>query len=169
MNQVVDKYENIILADNLNTNLLDSKSDPNNFFSFLRDMYDLANLVKGPICYKSLKDTLLHVLLTNKPNSIQKTIVCKAGLNDWHMLIATTLRSTFIKLSRKTVKYRSYKNFNETTFLQELDEKLIQGDLYCSVDPYFKLTEIFSSILNNMLQSNLYKLEETKLILWIIP
>ena len=81
------------------------------------------------------------------------------------MLIATTLRSTFIKLSRKTVKYRSYKNVNETTFLQELDEKLIQGDLYCSVDPYFKLTEIFSSILNNMLQSNLYKLEETKLIL----
>ena len=64
------------------------------------------------------------------------------------MLIATTLRSTFIKLSPKAVKYRSYKNFNETVFLHELDQKLIQGDLYRSDDPYFKLTEIFSSILN---------------------
>ena len=46
------------------------------------------------------------------------------------------------------MKYRSYKNINETGFLHELDQKLIQGDLYRSEDPYFKLTEIFSSILN---------------------
>ena len=64
------------------------------------------------------------------------------------MLIATTLRSTFIKLPPKTVKYRSYKNFNETAFLHELDEQLIQGDLYRSDDPYLNLTEIFSSILD---------------------
>ena len=64
------------------------------------------------------------------------------------MLIAATLRSTFIKLSPETVKYRSYKNFNGTVFLHELDQKLHQGDLYHSDDPYFKLTEIFSSILN---------------------
>ena len=64
------------------------------------------------------------------------------------MLILTTLKSTFIKLPPKTIKYRSYKNFNETVFLYELDQKLIQGDLYRSDDLYFKLTEIFSSILN---------------------
>ena len=64
------------------------------------------------------------------------------------MLILTTLKSTFIKLPPKTIKYRSYKNFNETVFLYELDQELIQGDLYRSDDPYFKLTEIFSSILN---------------------
>ena len=60
----------------------------------------------------------------------------------------TTLRSTFIKLPPKALKYKSYKNFNGTVFLHELDQKLIQGDLNCSDDPYFKLTEIFSSILN---------------------
>ena len=64
------------------------------------------------------------------------------------MLIATTLRSTFIKLPPKTVKYWSYKNFNEIVSLHELGQKLIQGDWYRSDDPYFKLTEIFSSILN---------------------
>ena len=82
-------------------------------------------------------------------NSFQKTIVCKTSFSDCHMLIATTLRSTFIKLPPKTVKYRSYKNFSETVFLHELDQKLIQGDLYCCDDPYMSLTEIFSYILDN--------------------
>ena len=65
------------------------------------------------------------------------------------MLIATTLRSTFIKLPPKTVKYRSYKNLSEIVFLHELDQKLIQGDLYCCYDPYMNLTEILSYILDN--------------------
>ena len=99
--------------------------------------------MKASTSYKNLNGTLLDVLLTNKPNNFQQTIVCETGLSDCHMLIATTLRSTFIKLSPKAVKYRSYKNFNETVFLHELDQKLIQGDLYRSDDPYFKLTEIF--------------------------
>ena len=129
LNQVVNKYENIFLAGDLNIELLDSKSDPNNHFSVLRDMYDLTNLVKVPTCYKNLKGTLLDVLLTNRPNSSQRTIVCETGLSYCHMLIATTLRSTCIKLPPKTVKYWSYKNFNETVFLHELDQKLIQGDL----------------------------------------
>ena len=60
------------------------------------------------------------------------------------------LRSTFIKLSPKTLKYRSYKNFNGTVFVHELDQNLIQGDSYRSDDPYFKLIEIFSSILNKL-------------------
>ena len=46
LNQVVNKYENIFLAGDWNVNLLDSKSDPNNHFSVLRDTYDLTNLVK---------------------------------------------------------------------------------------------------------------------------
>ena len=111
-------------------------------------MYYLTNLVKDPTFYKNLKGTLLDVLLTNKPNGFQKTIVCQTGLSDCRMLVATTLRSTFLKVPPKTVKYRSYKNFNQTIFLQELDQKLIQGDLYRSDDPYLKLTQIISSALD---------------------
>ena len=111
-------------------------------------MYDLTNLVKVPACYKNLKGTLLDVLITNRPNSFQKTIVCETCLCDCHMLISITLRSTFIKLPPKTVKYKSYKNFNETIFLHELDQKLIQGDLCRSDDPCLNLTEVFSSILD---------------------
>ena len=64
------------------------------------------------------------------------------------MLVATTMRSTFIKLPPKTIRYRSYKNFCEYDFCRELDQTLIQGDLYRSKDPYSELTKIFSNILD---------------------
>ena len=70
----------------------------------------------------NLNGTLLDLLLTNKPSNFQETKVYETGLSE---LIATTLRLTFVKLSPKTVKYRSYTNFNETVFLHELDQKLI--------------------------------------------
>ena len=117
MNQIVIKYENIFLAGDLNIDLLDSKSDPNNNFFVLRDLHDLKTLVKVPACWKNLKSTILDVPLTNKTNSLQKTIVCKTGFSHCHILIATNLTSTFIKLRPKTVKIRSYKNFHETVFL----------------------------------------------------
>ena len=82
LNQVVNKYENISLAGDFNINLLDSKSDTNNHFSVLREIYDLTYLVKVPTCHKNLKGTVLDVLLTNRPNSFQKTIVCETGLSD---------------------------------------------------------------------------------------
>ena len=117
LNQIVNKYENIFLAGDLNIDLLDSKSDPNNNFSVLRDLNDLKTLVKVPACCKNLKSTILDAPLTNKTNGFQKTIVCKTGFNLCDILIATNLMSTFIKLLPKTVKNRSYKNFHEIVFL----------------------------------------------------
>ena len=91
LNQLVHKCENIFLPSDLNADLLHSKNDTNNDFSVLRDMYDLSHLVKAPTCYKNLKGTFLDVPIANESNSFQKTIVCKTGLSDCHMLIATTL------------------------------------------------------------------------------
>ena len=102
-------------------------------------MHELTNLVKVPPCYKNLKDTSLDVLLTNKPNSFQKTIICETGLSECHMVIATTLRSTFINLPQETGAIK---------ISMKLFLKLIQGGLYRSGDPYLKLKEIFSSILD---------------------
>ena len=96
-------------------------------------MYDQTNLVKVATCYKNLKGNLLDVFL---------------NLTNCRMLKSATLRPTFIRLAPKTVKYRSYKNFNETVCLHELDQKLIHGGLHRSDDLYLKLAEIFSSILD---------------------
>lgn len=148
LSQIVNKYENIFIAGDLNIDMLDPKCDKGNHFSALRDTFDLTNLVKDPTCFKTKKGTLIDVLLTNKPKCFQKTISCDIGLSDVHTFVATILRATFKKLPPKTVRYRSYKNFHENNFLHELDQKLIQGEFHGSEDPYSKLTEIFSNILD---------------------
>ena len=48
-------------------------------------------------------------------------------MSDWHKLVATILRSTFIKLLPKVEKYRSYKGFDVNKFCLELEQILIKG------------------------------------------
>ena len=102
--------------------MLDPKYDGNRHFFYLKDIYNLSNLVKSAACFKSSKGTLLDVLLTNKPKSFQKTFVCETDLSECHKLVATIFRSTFIKLPPEVVKYRRYKNFDENKFCHDLDQ-----------------------------------------------
>ena len=97
--------------------MLDPKCDGNSHFSDLKDTYNLSNLVKSATCFKSSKDTLLDVLLTNKQKSFQKTFVCETQLSDCRKLV-------------------------ENKFCHDLDQILIKGDLYKTKDPYNKLTKI---------------------------
>ena len=144
---IVNKYDNILLAGDVNINLLDPNSDTKNYFSDLRDTFVLTNLVKDKTCFKNKDGTLLDVILTNRPNLFQKTVTTETGLSDCHKLVSTVFRSTFIKLPPKTVRYRSYKTYDKQNFLHELDQKLIQGDIYKTDDSYSKLTEIMSEVL----------------------
>ena len=47
-----------------------------------------GNLEKSPTCFKDikLKGTLIGVLLANKSDYFQKTIVCGTGVSDHYML-----------------------------------------------------------------------------------
>ena len=107
LRHIVNKYDNYVIAGDLNINMLDPKCSGNSHFSDLEDTYNLSNLVKSPTSLKSSKATLLDVLLTNKPKSFQTTFVCETGLSDCLKLVATILRPAFIKLPPKVVKYRT--------------------------------------------------------------
>ena len=148
LSAVTNKYENILLAGDLNINLLDPKSDSNNLISDLSDTFALTNIVKEKTCFKNTNGSLLDLILTNRPNCFQKTFVTETGLSDCHKLVTTIFRSTFQKLPPKTIKYRSYKLFNKQNFIHELDQKLIQGDIYKTDDSYSKLTEVISEVLD---------------------
>ena len=136
------------MAGDLNIDLSNPKTLSENHFSDLRDTFALTNLVKNKTCFKKAHGTLLDVILTNKPNCFQKTSAFETGLSDFHKLVVTVFRSTFIKLPPKIIRYRSYKNFNEKNFVYELDQKLIQGDIYKTENSYSRLTEILSKTLN---------------------
>jgi len=64
--------------------------------------------------------------------SLQHTQTFDTGLSDFHHLISTELKSTYSKLPPRKVRYRSYKNFNESFFLKDLSNslsKFIDSDL----------------------------------------
>ena len=81
-----------------------SKGLNDNHFPELTYTFNLTNLVKTPTCFKTARGTLLDMLLTNKPNSLQKTGVCETGLSNCHKMVFRTFRSTFIRLPQKIIK-----------------------------------------------------------------
>ena len=123
ISQAKNKYDNILVAGDLNIDVSGSRGLTDNHFSELIDTFNLTNLVKTPTCYKTTRETLLHVLLKKKPNSLQKTGVCETGI---------IFRSTFVRLSSKIIKYRNYKGFNENIFYYELDQTLLKGEIHNS-------------------------------------
>ncbi|KAH3849140.1 hypothetical protein DPMN_091536 [Dreissena polymorpha] len=64
--------------------------------------------------------TLIDVISTNAKNFFCNTVNGNCGLCDCHTFIVTSLREQCQAVSRKKVKLRSYKNFDETKFNEDL-------------------------------------------------
>ena len=134
LSQAINKYDNIFIAGDFNIDVSNENDKNTSYLSDLWDTFNLKNLMTKPTCYKSLKRTIIDLILTNKPRSFQKTPVC--GTSDCHKLTFTVLKSTFKNLPPKQITYRNYKNFNETKFCQDLNQELLKGEM-CSHDINF--------------------------------
>ena len=94
--------------------------------------------------------TLIDLMLANRPRNFLKSQNVEIGLSDCHKLVVSILRASFKKFPRKNITYRNQKRFNQDHFLQDLDGRLLQGELYRNCDEsYKKLSEIFNDILNH--------------------
>ena len=77
------------------------------------ELYDLRNLVKENTCFKSIENpSCVDLFLTNCIRSFQNT---KA---------ITVLKMTFKKAKPSEILYRSYKNYNEDMFREDLNQRL---------------------------------------------
>ena len=61
-----------------------------------------------------------QLYLTNSPHSFQNTMTTSKGLSDFHKMIITVLKSSFIKLKAREMYYRDYKNCSTNSFREEL-------------------------------------------------
>ena len=74
LNKILGKYNNIILAGDLNIDELRPCSDSSkSHFSDMKDIFSLENLIEEPTCFKSQNSTLLDLILTNRPRSFMKS------------------------------------------------------------------------------------------------
>ena len=79
----------------------------------------MKNLVKEPTCYKTEIQRCIDLILTNRNQSMQHTTAIETGLSDFHKMIVTVL-TTFPKQGPSIINYWSYKNFDQTSFKQDL-------------------------------------------------
>ena len=120
---------------------LEPESD---FMINFMDAHNLYNLVKNKTCFKSKNGTCIDLILTNRKHSFQFTGALETGSSDYHLLIHTMMKSTYVKLPPVRRKFRDYKNFNSVIFLNELNCQLKDRNI---VD-YSLFEKFFVNLLN---------------------
>ena len=133
------KYDNYIIIGDMN--LEPSEAIMAEFI----ENYGLQNLILKPTCFKSSRGTCIDLILTNNKSCFLFSDTFETGLSDCHTLIYTTFKSTFSKLPPIKMSYRSYKNFDEKIFREEVMD-LINNSL-CPYD-FSSFYNIIISTLN---------------------
>ena len=100
-NKIRGKYDNILLAGDLNIDEPKIGSDSSNHLSDAKDVFNLTTLVKKPTCFKSQDGTLIDLMLTNRQRSFLKSQNFEIGLSDCHKLFGSILRASFKKFREK--------------------------------------------------------------------
>ena len=119
LDQILIKYEHMCIVGDLNYNLL--VSEKSHTLRNIIDTYSLKNLIQDPTCHtKIIQPSLIDVFLTNSPSFLCNTINFDCGLSDCHNMTAACFKESCISNKRQQVTFRSYKNFQEAEFTQDL-------------------------------------------------
>ena len=84
------------------------------------DLFNLMNLITSPTCFTKTHKSTIDLILKNKESCFQKTKVIGTGLNDFHRLISTFLRSQFCRLKPKKSTIEILKILMRKIFLKKL-------------------------------------------------
>ena len=122
---VID-YDNIMIAGDMNFNILKGTSKQTESLRNIMDSFGLIHLVKNPTCFKGDSPSLLDVILTNRPRCFQYTGTILDGVSDFHATVVTTLKSQMIIPTTKILRNRSYKHFNKQIFIEDLERNNMQ-------------------------------------------
>ena len=87
-------------------------------------------------------------MLTNRPRSFQNTLVTETGLSDHHLMISSFLKAHLVRLKPKIISYRSYKKFDEKSFLTDVQKANFEFDPRNPDRNYENLTKTFGEIVN---------------------
>jgi hypothetical protein len=80
----------------------------------------MKNIIKSSTCFKGETPTLLDVILTSNAFSITDSLNENIGISDFHHIIGCAFKAHAPIKTVKRITYRSFKNFNENDFMQDL-------------------------------------------------
>lgn len=127
--------EMIIMGD---TNI-DYKSCTNSKWLNLVQLFDLTQMVSEPTRVTQTSSTIIDHLYTTNPENVAECFVPSLSISD-HFPICITRKNNckITKHEHITTKFRSFKNFNESQFLQDLAADL---EPFCCLSPDSDINE----------------------------
>ena len=145
LNKAALKFESFIVMGELNIDVNASGPRKDKLDEFC-NLFDLTNLVKEVTCCTNNHRSTIDLILTNRPDSFQKTCSTETGVSDYHKCISTFFKSHYSKLKPKAIHYRNYKNFDVSLFLNDLEKTTLLTNSNCPNENYQHLTENFISV-----------------------
>ena len=91
LNKIIGKYDNFLLAGELNVDEVKTGPDSWNHLPDAKDVFNLRNMVRKPTCFKSQDGTLIDLMMTNKPRNFLKSQNFEIRLSDCHKLVTIYL------------------------------------------------------------------------------
>ena len=91
----------------------DSNLEPSDMsVQLFMDTRDLKCLLKNKTCHKSQSGSCINLILTNCANNFKHTLTLETGLSDFHLMIYSMLKTTYLKIPPKRIIYRNYKKLS---------------------------------------------------------
>ena len=103
------KYDNFILLGDLNA------EPTNEVVNYFCRVYHCSNIIKKNTCFKNPKNpSCIDLIITNKPRGTEVSMTLQTGLSE------TVMKVFYKKQKSNIIKYRSYRNFDNETFIGHL-------------------------------------------------
>ena len=115
------------------TNLLGYDKDRNNYLSDFVGTFSVTNFINRKICHKNLSDSTIDIMLTSRPNCHRKNSTVDTGLSDFHKMIISCLKTTFIKIPLKKIIFRDYDTYYSISIKKRLREIFIKRKMCTKV------------------------------------
>ena len=96
------KFEYLIVMGDFNIDIRSSNSDKDKLENFC-DLFNLTNLVHSETCFMKNSQSIIDLILTNKPLHFQNTHVVETGLSNYHKMISTFFKACLSKLKTKVI------------------------------------------------------------------
>ena len=120
-------YENFIIMGDFNIDINTAGIYVDKLEEFC-NLFNLTTLIKTETCCTKNQKSTIDLFLTNISLSFQKTRTAETGINDYHELISTFLKSHDTLLKSKIIYCRNYKNFNEELLLKDLENSNLSAN-----------------------------------------
>ena len=144
---VENNKESILLGD-IN---IDMRTNENIVDKQICALYDLKNLIKSPTCHKSEKGSLIDPVIVSNSRKLCSPFNVVCGVSDFHNMVGCVLKYNFPLKKPYRVHYRSYKQFDEVKFRQDVENIPFQVcDMFNDVDDqYWVFSNMYKSVLDD--------------------